>query len=681
MSQAIIDSFIALDNAIIGILVIDKHKNIKVANSTACEIFGYEKSELLDHNIKMLMPEDIAKNHNDNVDRYITSRKARVLGQPLQLPGVKKDGSLLNLLISISEIETDEPCFVGLIQDLTQQTREQSKYNAIDATSYASWVYNAMEDKFYWSVEHFEYFGVKVTKDKSISLDYWIELIHPEDRSKFREAIEQIISKQQLLDIIFKLNCNSEIKTIRMFANYSNDYKGELNYIDGISVDVTDRVKFSQLQKIVNIDLLTECNSRFYFEKALNNSIENFLQKGEGFALILIDIKRFKDLNDYYGHSAGDQVLKKIASLLKKSSRIRREDVLARLDGDEFAIICNNIQSQTELKEIAERISSIINTTIQVDSAEINVATHIGVVSSQYDNKNLRTYADFAMSAAKKRNLDICYFNENIKNEYYENIILDHAVKDIIDNGNIRVTYQSIHDLKTSKAIGFEVLARSSTKAFSGINIGNLVELIERNGLADRLNKLVINKIFLDLEKVELPKDFKISINISPSVINLARHLKDLVDIVSQKRKNLSTDCDIVFEIIESSIMSFTEREITEAREMFKKSNILLAIDDFGTGYSSFGRLMDGGFDILKLDKSLLDKLMQGVVGSKSIFESINSIAKEMDMKLIVEGVETKEALDLVESLGYRYVQGYIFSKPEGLGALVDKGVLKYKTK
>ncbi len=676
MKELNISHFSVLDDAVLPVILIDRFKKIRMVNKSACKLFGYHKRELLNENVKILMPAQIADHHDKYVDKYIETHKKTIIGKGRVVTGLKKDRSELNLFLSVSEVQAHEPFFIGIIQDLTQQIRQNAKYKALDVIEYASWSFDVKKNMFYWDKNLFNYFAINESPDRSISLEKWLSLFQFEDRDKFRLKIQKCIKEKESIDIICKPYFSSN-KIFRIFANYSLNYLGEVTYIDGVVIDVTDKIQYANL--IINLDSLTRVYSRFFFEKTLKEAAKKFKETNILFAIIVIDIRKFKQINDYYGHDMGDKLLTKIATTLKESIRFRSQDILARIGGNEFAIFCNNISSKKEVELVVNRVSNIVNSRVKVGDLDIDVSSAIGVVFSDYDDNKIITYASYAIRAAKNKNLGICFFNEDIKKQYKEEAVLNHALKGLINKEHIKVVYQPIFEISTEKAIGVEALVRSSINEYKNVNIENLVRLIERNGLVDKLNKLIINVIFDELKTVNIPCDFRININISPFVTNFLQHLKDLVNLVLKKKKVFKNRCKVVFELTESALMDLTELELIEIQNVFKDAEILFAIDDFGTGYSTFERLIGGRFNLLKIDKSLLDKLADDVIGSNSTFKAIKEIATEMDMDIIVEGVETQESLDKLRNLGYKYVQGYLLSKPENLSNLVEQGIFTYK--
>ncbi|APC96702.1 EAL domain-containing protein [Francisella frigiditurris] len=445
--------------------------------------------------------------------------------------------------------------------------------------------------------------------------------------------------------------------------------------VSSVGAIMSSNKQYKEIEKLASRDSLTGCYNRHFFEKELNKEFENYIKAEKTFAVLIIDIDNFKKVNDIYGHKIGDTVLREFANRIHRNSRAQEKDLLARLGGDEFVLLCKDV-NVNEVKKISQRIIQISELSYLIENLSLDCTVCVG--AAVYDTKetlsDLMKYADFALYEAKKEKPSICIFTEKTKEKYIQSNNLDNLVNKILKEKSLNIYYQPIINIEDNSCSKIEALIRPSAP-LNGIDVLEIIHLIEKNGLAEKLNSIVFDKVFDDLEKIEsLKEKIIVSVNVSPVVKNLPSYLSNLCDFIHINNNRLSNNIQFELEITESAFMKFSEKELEDAVNKLHEYNIRLAIDDFGIEYSSLNRVVAYSFDTLKIDKSLADKLKdRDNIAAKSVFKAIFYIAKQIDLDVVIEGVETEEQVDKLYKLGGRYIQGYYFSKPKPLSEIIKK--------
>ncbi len=375
------------------------------------------------------------------------------------------------------------------------------------------------------------------------------------------------------------------------------------------------------------------------------------LEKHKG-VLILIDINNFTFINKTYGKYSADILLQKVAEKLKKECS---KSVVARIGSDEFAIF-RRIDNEKEILEVLEKIHNCFKKPFKIASEKIKIFVNTGIAAYPEDANNIENLlqnASTALSLAKSEGMGtIKFFNK--KMDYYaDKIILSETLIEKALKEDMFVFYlQPYYYAKNLKIAGFESLVRIN-KNGKVIYPNEFIDVLENSPFIYEFRKTALKKIQNYINKLNMP----ISINLS------ANDLKDknLLNDIKKTVKNIKQPLTI--EITERAIMYDMLRAKETLDKLKKISNIILSMDDFGTGYSSLSSLKDLPFDIIKIDISFI----RGMVKDKkmrSVVKNIINLIKDLDLKTVAEGVETKEQLELLQKFGVDYIQGYLLSKP-----------------
>ncbi|MBD2482892.1 bifunctional diguanylate cyclase/phosphodiesterase [Planktothrix sp. FACHB-1365] len=433
--------------------------------------------------------------------------------------------------------------------------------------------------------------------------------------------------------------------------------------------DITERKKAEyQLLYDVFHDRLTGLGNRSLLINEIEKSIEQVQKYPEElFAVLFLDLDRFKVVNDSLGRIVGDQLLMAFSHLLQ--SLVCYPNIVARLGGDEFAILLKSIQSPLEAIDLAKHINHILTNPFEIGGSQVFKTTSIGIVlgtNHYYQAENVLRDADIAMHQAKEKGkgcLEI--FDKEIHDKALFKMQLEIELRQALMKQEFVVYYQPIINLKTGKITGFEALVRWQHPQRGMISPAEFIPLAEETGLIVPIGNWVLQQACEQLQKWQILRDgensiYPLTLNVNFSAQQF--HLSNVIEIV-ETIMNQSNIClwDLKIELTESVLMD--NQTTLEGIAQLKSYHIGLSIDDFGTGYSSLSYLHRFPLDTLKIDRSFIQNI--GERGRETeIVLAIISLAHNLGMDVVAEGVETEEQLNQLRLFNCEYGQGYLFSKP-----------------
>ncbi|QUG41847.1 bifunctional diguanylate cyclase/phosphodiesterase [Psychrobacillus sp. INOP01] len=413
------------------------------------------------------------------------------------------------------------------------------------------------------------------------------------------------------------------------------------------------------------VDDLTGLQNR----SSLQKNLTMILQNEERFHLLFIDFDRFKMINDLYGHEIGDIVLKKVSDTLRDNSHIRFSDIISRWVADEFVVVLKN-KSDHE-------VDLFVNSLLAETSAPIHIAgneivNHISIGSVHYPedttkSSELLRFAEIAAEEAKKNGgLTHVRYRKELSDKANRELYLEEGLKYAIEKQELFLNFQPQIATNTHQIIGVETLIRWVHEE-QFISPGEFIPVAEKSGLIIEIGDLVLRETCINIPIIEesLGKELDFSVNVSARQF----YQKDYIARTKQIIKETNIDpAKIVLEITESIIMEYTDFVIESLHEL-RKFGFQIAIDDFGTGYSSFKYLELLPVNIIKIDQSFTQSIEK--IRTKAIVQSIISLAHNLDMKILAEGVENLFQVASLREMDCHYLQGYYFSKPLTLDNLI----------
>ena len=498
--------------------------------------------------------------------------------------------------------------------------------------------------------------------------EFWLKVIHIEDRDRIEIANRSIMTTGTVSEEYRILRPDQEVRWVsdRRYLVYDRD--GKVIRIDGIVRDITDHKRAQdQLVHDALHDSLTGLPNRNLFMDRVEQALKYGNRHSQYmFAVMFIDLDRFKMVNDMHGHMIGDQFLQAISKLLGSCLR-SVGDTVARLGGDEFTILIDDIQEVSEALIIADRILSKLLHPINLPTQTIFASASIGIVISNRDYVNstdLLRDADIAMYRAKSLGKGrYILFDKEMYEQNLRAIQLDSDLHYALEREEFELYYQPIMSLASDKLAGFEALIRWHHPERGLVPPCEFIPIAEETGLIIGIGDWVINQACKQLsiwqsQFIEA-KSLKMSINLTCQQIREKNLLEKLDRVLATTGIDGST---IRLEITESSMMDQGEETIAKL-EQLRARNIQLSIDDFGQGYSSLSYLHRFPVNTLKIDRTFVEQMSLGGQNFE-IIRTIIILAHALDMNVVAEGVETHEQMSMLKQLGCEYAQGYFFSRP-----------------
>lgn len=440
----------------------------------------------------------------------------------------------------------------------------------------------------------------------------------------------------------------------------SNNEKNSIWLFDDVSETKSAEEK---LYRLANFDSLTQLANRSLFSFHLDEAITRSHLESKQFALLFIDIDRFKHINDSLGHEAGDLVLSEVSNRMK--SVLHHSDILARLGGDEFTILLDNISSTSEAEGVARKILHELGKPIIYKQKEVYTGCSIGISRFPVNGivkSDLLSCADAAMYHAKKSGRNrYSFYSEAIGESNTKYMQLSQDLKKAVKHNEFELHYQPKIDMRTRQIIGAEALIRWNKPGEGLISPFKFIHVLEEIGLMAQVGEWIITEACNTI-KIWLDNGFdpgKIAINLSERQFGDNLLLNSVTNVLQSSGIPAN---NIEFEITESLMMRDSEITMQTLRGI-KNLGIAIAMDDFGTGYSSLAYLKKFPIDILKIDRAFVKDITDDP-DDEAIVEAIIAMAKQLKLTTVAEGIETEEQYQFLYERGCEIGQGYLFSKP-----------------
>ena len=414
-------------------------------------------------------------------------------------------------------------------------------------------------------------------------------------------------------------------------------------------------------------DTLTNLPNRALFMEHLNMAIKRGKRRlNYHFAVLYMDIDRFKLVNDSLGHYVGDNLLKAFAERIQDS--LRDIDTLARMGGDEFVILVEDIENEDYASIVAERLQQALKRPFMVNNKEVFAPASFGVVPNTKDYdlpEDIMRDADAAMYHAKEQGrAQFKVFDKKLHEKAQHLLQRETDLRKAIHRKEFVNHYQPIVSLKTRSVVGFESLIRWNHPQLGLIYPDAFITIAEETGLIIPITRLLLQEACSDLkswqDQIEDLQKLTMNINISSKHFLLPSLLDDIKDVL--KNTGLPPD-HLKLEITETALMEDVEETVRHVNRL-RDYGLQIVIDDFGTGYSSLSYLQRLPIDTLKVDRSFVSRINNTSDGNRNIVEAIISLAHRLDMIVVAEGVENLEQHSILLNMECQFGQGYLFSKP-----------------
>ena len=663
-----------------SVISFDLQGTITNWNLGSALLFGYTQEEVLGKHISMLFNEKESLSLEKNIETLMQKGELTTEGYLR-----KKSGEEVYILLSLSLFRDESGVLTHIVtyaQDISQRKKAEDALK--EQHVYLQSIIDGVDDPIMVIREDYSIELMNKTLQQSMShitikdpkSPKCYEISHhrstPCDEHDHPCPLKTVLHNKEHTTIIHKhYNMQGDKRYVELSATPILDKQNNCIGIIESTRDITAHLKVrSELEEQKNIldyqahhDSLTGLPNRILFNDRLEQSIVKAKRHNTKLALMFIDLDHFKEINDSLGHAIGDEVLKEVTARL--SSVIRKEDTLARLGGDEFTILLEDIHQIEDASTLAQKIIEVLSTSISINHNDLYVSNSIGISLYPDDGasaQSLLKYADTAMYKAKNEGRNNFQFYSSEMTELaFERVVMEASLRDALKHEDFIVYYQPQVDAKLGKLIGMEALVRWKHPNMGIVSPFRFIPLAETTDLIIKIDyfvmKTAITQIVLWYKQGLNPGI--LALNLSMKLIQKKEFIENFKSIMQE------TQCKpqwIELEITESQIMT-NPKEALKTLNQLNEIGINLAIDDFGTGYSSLSYLKKLPINKLKIDQSFVKELPMDN-HDVAITKTIISLSKNLKLKVIAEGVETKEQKEFLVEHGCNTIQGYYYAQP-----------------
>lgn len=648
-----------------AVMIYSREEVLFVNNACVQLMDAPNKQSLLGVNPYLLHHKNFTDNDSFTNDQLLFTPSNGLV----QYPFVRPDGSLVDVeYVNINVTFNGEKANLIVSRDVTERNKTNKELaitssilnnivTSLDASIYSV---DVMEGKFIFTSDaYIRDFGI--TKNGNISLDGWRESIVPEDLVKVDQFNVMLMGGHPAVGEFRHLKPNESIKVYQCKAVPVKDTNGKLIRIDGVNTEVTQIISAQKrIEYLAYHDDLTGLANRRLYRNNLKEAALYSEQDDNKFAVVFLDLDKFKNINDSLGHYAGDAFLKEVADRL--SSYINEEtDTVARIGGDEFTLIYHYNNNQELIDKINE-IQNILHLPFIFDGYEFMITTSMGISVFPDDGKNLdmlMNFADNAMFHAKESRNGFCFHNRDALDDNLERIHIQNELPKAIMKQEFSVVYQPKHHLSDHRLIGAEALIRWKHPELGQVSPVKFIPIAEEVGLIHSIGEWVLFQVCEQIHNWE-SRGLRLPISVNLSVHQFRD--KKIVETVRSIVEQSGIDPSLLeLEITESMAMDI--QKALPILVALSEIGVLISIDDFGTGYSSLNYLKNLPVHQLKIDKSFVDDIMLDSWDA-AIISTVVTLAHNLNMKVIAEGVETAEQADKLHAMKCDEAQGYYFHRP-----------------
>ena len=527
-----------------------------------------------------------------------------------------------------------------------------------------SWEWTIGSDHFRCTPEVLKIFGI-AGPSSEVPLAKLLEPIHPHDRFSFEGVLRGLTPSKPALTSEFRLQAADKTdQVIAVHAQLDDDLTEGQQTLKGTFQDVTDRrLAEARLHHLAHHDTLTGLPNRSLFQDRLGQALKRASREGLDAAAFCIDIFKFKDINDTFGHRTGDKVLQQIAARLQ--NEVRGGDTVARLSGDEFAIAQIGLMQPEGAERLSHRLLSTLSKPFDIDGQEAFIDGCIGVAIGPHDAnepEQLLIKADMALHRAKADGPGVCCFFEGGMDVAFKNRKgIENDLRYALSEGWFELHYQPQIEVDRGLVIGVEALLRLRHPEKGLMMPDRFIGIAEETGLIVPIGTWALKAAcqqMMTWQQDGLPP-IRVAVNLSPIQFQERNLTETIVTALDQSGLDPSL---LEVEITENILIRDTATVIDVLYKL-KALGVQIAMDDFGTGYSSLGYLQRFPFDRIKIDRSFINDINDNQ-GSAAIVGAVIALSKRLNMSTTAEGIETIEQLRHLQREGCDEAQGYYFSRP-----------------
>ncbi len=652
-----------VEGSFMGIYII-QNGLFSYVNVQMAELFGYTQEEMLVKTVReIILPEDY-----ELVEENIRKRiEGEIKSIEYQFRGIKKDKSLIYIKVLGSKIlYRGYPAVIGTLIDITELKRNDEKLKMAEKVfenTIEGVVVTDADGLIQWVNPAF----TKITGYSQSEATGQNPRILKSERHKdtfYRDMWNDLENKGQWQGEIWNRRKNGETYPEWLTISAIKDETGKTVQYVSIFNDITERIQREERIKYQAYhDALTGLPNRALFHDRLSMALTHAHRNGEMVAVMMLDLDQFKRINDTLGHPVGDRLLQEVGKRL--ITYLREGDTVSRLGGDEFALILEDIQSIENVIKVAQKILRKMETPVHINAHDLHISTSIGISLYPSDGQDVDTllkHGDTAMYQAKQEGRNrYRFYTPEMNDKALQRLAMENELRKALEREEFLVYYQPKLDLSSGKVIGAEALVRWQHPQLGFLSPVEFIPLAEETGLIKPIGDFVLRTACLQNKRWQDKGLNKIDISVNLSAVQFQQ--KNLLQKVANCLAETGLDPSYLeLEITESSAIQNPQVTVKTLKG-FKKLGIQLSIDDFGTGYSSLGLLNQLPLDKLKIDKSFIRDITSDK-DNQAIVLAIIAMSSNLGLKLVAEGVETREQMLYLKDHQCDQIQGYLISPP-----------------
>lgn len=559
----------------------------------------------------------------------------------------------------------------GFVQDITERKRIEAAIAESEAR-YRSVVESIREIVFQadakgcwtflnpaWS----EITGFAV--EESLGQPY-LGFVHPDDRRGSETEFRELMSGRRSVarSEVRYLTRNGGSRWFEVNVRITESESGSVIGCAGTLRDITQQREAEQkMRQLAHYDSVTGLPNRILALDRLDQLLKAARRSGKHVAVLFLDLDHFKKANDTLGHDAGDQLLREASSRLL--SDLREQDTVARFGGDEFLILVGDLDDPVDAQPVAEKLLRSFREAFQIHGREFVLTASVGISVAPEDgstSQDLLRNADIAMYRSKGEGRNTFhYFTPAMNRDVERRQSVEEQLRGALDREEMFLVYQPVVDIRSGAVIGAEALLRWQNSELGSVSPDEFIPIAEQTGQIDAIGKYVLERAVRQAARwrAERDPDFCVSVNVSPQQFRNPR----LVDTIAQAISEAGLPARALQVEITESVLLDERSQAASALEDLKASGVGIAMDDFGTGYASLSYLRHFPFDTLKIDRSFVRDITQDPKDAELVIASL-SLARNLNLTVLAEGVETSAQLALLGHHGCDLAQGFLFAKP-----------------
>ncbi len=657
-----------IDIAPEAIAILDLDDRVIRINEEFCRLFQYTEQACIGRRMdELIVPEQLKAEG--------LSLSARAMGGAcfeVETRRMRKDGTLVDVSVLAKPIATekDEPAIYVIYRDISARKQAQKALEKSEARHRT--VLEAAPDPvivrdmagrvIYLNPAFTRVFGWRLDECQNRHIDF----VPQENQPETQQFLAQIKHGASFSGVeTRRFTRSGQVVDVSIsgavFFDAGGNPEGYVNTLQDIS---ERRKKDEELKYVAYHDMLTGLPNRKSFYMCIDDLLQHSSRRTSDrtWALMFLDLDKFKQVNDTLGHDTGDQLLKGVAERLKEC--LRETDHLFRLGGDEFTIILTNLSLDIDVARVARKIQQTLTRVFRFNGHEIFTSTSIGISvfpNDGWEVEDLVKSADMAMYAAKENGgNDYRFFTEEMNRKALHRMKMESSLRKALNQNELVLFYQPLVN-ETSQIIGMEALIRWNHPELGLILPADFIRIMEETGIIVPVGRWVLKTACTQAQRwhnMGFP-DLFVAVNLSSRQLHEPDFVEMVIDII---RESGLPPAYLKLEVTESSVIQNPEVCIAKMR-MLRAQGITFSIDDFGTGYSSLSYLKRFPIDTLKIDRSFISDAMSSK-GDREIIKTIIAMARNLNIDAVAEGVETQEQKDFLAGHGCNSMQGFLFAHP-----------------